>query len=123
MPTCSSTRDTARSAGRIPAAAARRSRTSSPAASRSSSSTSALAPQLAARKPRALGQRLEFRPHDRGVNAAVEGALRESAVGARHDALAADEVREAQDALCYELGVLHHVGGVADEAGSERLAL
>ena len=46
---------------------------------------SSLSPQLLARKPRALDQRLELRPHDRWMHPAIERALRETAVGARHD--------------------------------------
>ena len=56
---------------------------------------------------------LEFRPHDGGVNAAVERPLRKSAVGARHHAFATDEFRQPHDALRDELWVLHDVGRMA----------
>ena len=35
-----------------------------------------LGPEFLARKPGALGQRLQLRPHDRGMHPAVERALR-----------------------------------------------
>src|SRR5262245_56579700 len=97
----------------MPAAAPGRSPTSSRAASRKSSSTFVLE-KLFRSDPGTLGQRLELRPHDGRVNAPVERALREAAVGARHDPVAPDELRQAHDALRYELRMLDYVGGVAD---------
>src|SRR5216683_120643 len=73
-------------------------------------------PQLSAREPRALDQRLQLGPHDRGMNAAIEGALREAAIGARHHVLAPQHIGEAQDALRDKLRVLDHIGDVADHA-------
>jgi hypothetical protein len=57
------------------------------------------------------------------VNAPVERPLGEPAVGARHDPVPADELRQAHDALRHELGMLDHVGGVADHPRREHLAL
>src|SRR6266849_7544868 len=83
---------------------------------------SSLIPQLPARESSALDQRLQLGPHDRGMNAAIEGALRKAAVGARHHVLAPQEIGEAQDALGDKLGVLDHIGDVADHAGDQHLA-
>src|SRR5215470_7510543 len=80
-------------------------------------------PQLLAGQARALDQRLELRPHDRGMNAAIEGALGEAAIGADHYVLAPDEIGEAQRAFGDQLGMLDHVGGVADDAWDQHLAL
>ena len=52
-----------------------------------------------------------------------ERPLREPAVGAADDALSADELREAHEALRDELGVLDDVRVVGDDAGDEHLAL
>src|SRR5215468_7324289 len=79
-------------------------------------------PQLLAGQAGALDQRLEFRPHDRGMDAAVERALGKAAVGADHHVLAADEIGEAQRALGDQFGMLHYVGGMADDAGDQHLA-
>jgi len=57
------------------------------------------------------------------MNAAIEGALRETAIGARHHVLASQHIGEAQDAFGYELGMLDHIGDVADHAGDQHLAL
>src|SRR5262245_2997792 len=82
----------------------------------------ASAPQSLAGEARALRERLELCPHDRGVDAPVERALREAAIRSRQYILAADEPRVADDALGDELGMLDHVGGVADDPGHEQLA-
>ena len=50
------------------------------------------------------------------MDALVERLLREAAVGAGDDVLAADELGEPHDALGHQLGMLDHVGGVADDA-------
>src|SRR5262249_21225088 len=68
-------------------------------------------------KARAGNQRLELCPHDRRMHAAVERPLREAAVRPRHQVLAADEARDAREALCDQLRMLDDVGGVADDAG------
>src|SRR5260370_42462236 len=80
-------------------------------------------PQLLAREPRALDQGLQLGPHDRGMNSAIEGALREAAVGAVHHVVAPQQIGESQDAFGYELLVLDHIGDVADPTGYEHLAL
>src|SRR6516164_6126215 len=80
------------------------------------------APQLPARKPRTLDQRLELRPHDGGMDAPIEGALRKSAIGAGHDVLAPQEIGKTQDAFGDELRMLDHVRDVADHAGDQQLA-
>src|SRR4051794_14284185 len=56
-------------------------------------------PQLLACKPRTFDQRLELRPHDAGMHAAIKRALRKAAIGAGHHVLAPQQVGEAQDAL------------------------
>src|SRR2546429_1059935 len=43
----------------------------------------------------------------------------ESAVGARDDVVASHDPSEPDDALGDQLGVLHQVGGVADDAGDQ----
>src|SRR5262245_46375020 len=82
-----------------------------------------LTPQLLARKPRALGERFELRPHDRGMDPAMERALREAAVGAGDDVLTADELAEPHDPLGDERGMLDHISGVTDDARNEHLPL
>ena len=47
----------------------------------------------------------------------------EAAVRARDDALPPHQFREALDAVGHQLGVLDHVGGMADHARDEKLAL
>ena len=47
----------------------------------------------------------------------------EAAVGPRDDALPPHQLREALDAVGHQLGVLHHVGRVADHARDDKLAL
>src|SRR6516165_12244205 len=56
------------------------------------------------------------------MDAARERALRETAIGAAHDVLAADQLGEPHYALCDELGMLDDVGGMADHAGDQNLA-
>src|SRR4051812_3644002 len=112
----------ARSAGPTPAAAPARWPTSSPAASRKSTSSSFLEKRFRG-DPGPLGERLELRPHDGGMNSPVEGPLGKAAIRARQDAVASDELRQAHDALRHELRMLDHVGGVADHPRREHLAL
>ena len=57
-----------------------------------------------------------------GMHAAVERALGEAAVGPGDDVLAPDQPRQPHDALRHQLGMLDHIGGVADHAGNEHLA-
>jgi hypothetical protein len=61
-----------------------------------------------------LAERLELRPGDVGVDAAAEAAVRRG-----DDAVGADDVGEPADALRDQLGVLHDVRRVADDAGHE----
>src|SRR5262245_56583062 len=72
------------------------------------------APQLLAGEPRALCERFELRPHDGGMNAAMERALREAAVGPGDDVLAAEKLGEPHDPLGDERGMLDDVSGVTD---------
>ena len=50
-------------------------------------------------------------------------AAAEPAIGRGDDALAADEFGEADDALGDQLRMLDHVGGVADDARQDELAV
>ena len=52
------------------------------------------------------------------MDAAIERALGETAIGRSNDVLAADQLREADDALRHQLGMLDDVGGVTDDTGS-----
>src|SRR5208337_3546246 len=78
-------------------------------------------PQLVGRETGALCQRLELSPHDGWVHAAMERSLREAAIGAGNNVLAADQPSQPRDAFSDELGMLHHVGCVTDDAGNEHL--
>src|SRR3954469_5021331 len=82
-----------------------------------------LAPELLAGEARSLDQCFELGPHDGRVDTAMERTLREPAVGPGDDVLAAENAREPHDPLGYELRMLHHVGGVTDDAGDEQPAL
>src|SRR5215470_4797456 len=81
------------------------------------------APQLLAGEARAFDQCLELGPHDGRMNAAMERALREAAVGPGDHVLAPQQTREPYDPLGDELRMLHHIGGVADDAWDEQPAL
>src|SRR5215510_14060349 len=81
-----------------------------------------LTPQLLAGKPRALGERFELRPHDRGMDATMERALREAAIGPGNDVLAADQLGEPHDPLGNEGRMLDDIGRVADDTWNEHLA-
>src|SRR3981189_3363717 len=65
-------------------------------------------PQLLRREARALDQRLKLGPHDRRVDAAIERALGEAAIGADHHVLASDQVGETHGALGDQLGMLDY---------------
>src|SRR5713101_4474784 len=65
----------------------------------SATACTASIPQLLAREPRALDQRLELRPHDGRMHAAIERALRKAAVGADHHVLAPEQIGETQRPL------------------------
>src|SRR5438093_4563596 len=82
-----------------------------------------LTPQLLAGKPRAFRERLELRPHDRGMDPAMERALCEAAVGPGDDVLAAEKLGEPHDPLGDQRGMLDHVGGMTDDTWNEHLAL
>ena len=69
----------------------------------------------------ALGEAFQLRPHDRAVHAASEGALRESAICAGHDAVAANDVGIAQQPLGHEFGMLDDVGRMRNEPGVSTL--
>src|SRR3954452_8669851 len=111
----------ARSAGPTPAAARARWQTSCTGASRKSTSSSFLEKTFRG-YPGPLGERLELRPHDGGVNAPVEGPLGKAAIRARQDPVASDELRQAHDPLRHELRMLDDVGGLADHPRRELLA-
>ena len=51
------------------------------------------------------------------MHAPVDFFLREAAVGAGNQVLAADARREPCETLGDELGMFHYVGAVADDAG------
>ena len=73
--------------------------------------------------PGAFDHCFQLRPHDSGMNAPVELFLGKAAIGAGNDVLAAHQASEAQDALGYELGVLHDVCAVADDSWGQNLAV
>src|SRR5271169_5319547 len=77
-----------------------------------------LAPKLTACQSRPLRQRLELCPCDHRMHAAAEAAI-----GRGDHPFPADALGEAQNALGDELGMLHHVGGVADNAGKNDFAV
>src|SRR5438445_7122140 len=77
-------------------------------------------PELFGSQPRALGHRLELGPGDLGldlVDRSREG--REPAVGARHHALAPDDLRVAHEPLGDQLGMLDEVGRRVEHAGND----
>src|SRR5262245_12735827 len=86
------------------------------ASSVSSSLCRGAAEQLLRREATALRERLELRPHDARVNALRERALGKAAVGAAQDVLSADDAGEPHQAFRHQLGMLHDVGGMADDA-------
>src|ERR1700680_4862494 len=88
-----------------------------------SSRTRLSSPKFFAGNSRALGHGLQLRPHDRGVYSPVELLLREAAIRAGDDVLAADQPRELEDAFGNKLRMLDHVGAVADNAGRQHLAV
>ena len=65
-----------------------------------------------------LRQRFELGPSDVRVNASAE-----TAVGGGDNPLLADKVDKAKDALADGLGVLDHIGGVADDPRQDQLAV
>src|SRR5436190_16752041 len=76
------------------------------------------APELAAGERGALGEGFELGPGDLRVDPTAE-----TAIGRGDDALAADDVGEAQDPVGNQLGVLDDVGGVADDSRQEDLVV
>ena len=71
----------------------------------------------------ALGEAFQLRPHDRAVHAASEGALRESAICAGHDAVAANDVGIAQQPFGHEVGMLDDIGRMRNEPRHQHLAV
>src|SRR3954470_21960271 len=65
---------------------------------------------------------LELRPHDRWMHTPVDFFLREAAVGAGNQVLAADARGESRETLGDKLRMFHHVRAVADDARHENLA-
>src|SRR5262247_4571187 len=80
-------------------------------------------PEAPARQPRSLREHAELLPHDARVHARGREPLREAAVHAGDDVLAADEPRVAHDPLRDQLRVLDAVRRVGDDARDEDLAL
>src|SRR5206468_7785776 len=77
-------------------------------------------PELARGQPRTLGQGGELPPGHAGMGVVEPDAGGgEAAVGARDDVVASHDPREPDDALGDQLGVLHEVGSVADDAGDQ----
>src|SRR5205809_1950336 len=77
-------------------------------------------PELPRGQPRTLGQGGELQPGHAGMDVVEPDAGGgEAAVGARDDVVASHDPSEPDDALGDELGVLHEVGGVADDAGDQ----
>ena len=79
------------------------------------------APELLARQPGALHQRLELRPGDGRMDRHHAGEGAEAAVGAGDHALAADHLREPQDAVADQLGVLDQDRRMGDHPGNQNL--
>src|SRR5277367_1999765 len=75
-------------------------------------------PELLGREPGAGGQSLQLCPGDLWVDAPAEPAI-----GAGDDILAANDVGVAHDPVGDDLGMLHDVGSVADDAWDEQLAV
>src|SRR6185312_7205861 len=65
-----------------------------------------LGPELPARKPGSFAQRFQLRPHHRRMHAAIERPLRKAAIGAGDHVLAADNTRQARNALGHQLRML-----------------
>src|SRR5271167_265627 len=82
------------------------------------SGSSCSAPELMAGQCRALRQCLELGPSDLRVDAPAK-----TAIGRGDDLLAADCIGKAQDTLGDQFGVLDDVGGVADHARQDQLAV
>src|SRR5262245_43595043 len=80
-------------------------------------------PQLLARDPRAVDERLELRPDDARVHFLRAGKRGEAAIGACDHVLAPHDLGVTPDPLRNQLRMLDQHGGVADDAGNERLAL
>src|SRR5262249_13756825 len=78
----------------------------------------ALMPQLLGCEPGAFGKHLQLRPGDLRMDAAAEAAVR-----AGDDVLAADNLGVAHDAVGHHLRMFDDIGGVADDAGDEQLAV
>ena len=60
--------------------------------------------------------------HDRGVHAAIERPLRETAIRTGNHILASDKSGQPDDAFGDQFGMLDHVGRVADDARNEDLS-
>ena len=82
----------------------------------------ALIPQLRAGEARALHERVKLGPHDAWMDAPVERALGETAIGAGNKILPSDQAPKAHDPLGDELGMLDDIGGMADDAWNEQTA-
>ena len=78
---------------------------------------------MLARPRGALDQRAELELGDLRIDLAVAGEGAEAAVGAGDDALAADHVGEAHDALRHQFGMLDIVGAGVDHAGQQDLVV
>ena len=79
-------------------------------------------PQVLRSKPRAFDERPQLGPHDRRVDALHERPLREAAIGSGHEIVAADELRQPDQAFGHEFRVFDDIGRVRDDAGNEHAA-
>ena len=81
-----------------------------------------LSPQGLRGDARAFGQGFQLRPHDGGMDAARERALREAAIGAADHVVAPDDPGKPYDALGDEFWMLDDIGGVTDHPRDQDLA-
>src|ERR1700680_1296752 len=82
-----------------------------------------LRPKFSARELRTFGQRFQFRPHDRGVNTAVELLLGKAAIRTSDNVFAARHAGESHDAFRDEFRMFNTVVAVADAPGNQHLAI
>ena len=76
--------------------------------------------ELAAGEPGAFDERLQFRPHDRRMDALHVRTLGKSAIGAGNEVLSPNQRRKANNALSDQFGMLDNVGDVTDHPRNEK---